>query len=107
MPMRFLLVPTLCLASLTAAGVSAVHIPKLAEARPHVIDLMKSDAIALVINVPSDKSSTEDERKIRRETIRRGLPYMTTAAAARAAVEAIAVVSDSELTVCSLQEWHA
>ena len=95
------------LRALTEAGVAAAHIPKLAEGRPHVIDLMKSDQIALVINVPSGKSSTEDERKIRRETIRRGLPYMTTAAAASAAVEAIAVVRESELSVRSLQEWHA
>ena len=87
-------------------GVGTAFIPKLAEGRPHVIDLMKSNQISLVINVPVGKASTADEKRIRRETVRRGLPYMTTVAAARAAAEAIAVVREKEISVLSLQERH-
>jgi len=87
-------------------GVRATLVPKLQEGRPHVIDMMKSNQIALVINVPVGKASSQDEIKIRRETIRRGLPYMTTVAAAVAAVEGIAALRRKEIGVCALQDYH-
>jgi len=88
-------------------SIEARVVPKLQEGRPHVIDMMKSDQIALVINVPVGKDSSHDEISIRRETIRRGLPYATTVAAAVAVAEGIAAMRAKELGVCSLQEHHA
>ncbi len=95
------------LAMLHRNGVPATFVPKLQEGRPHVVDMMKSSKIALVINVPHGKAASQDEIAIRRETIRRGLPYMTTVAAAVAAVEGIAALRAEEMSVRSLQEHHA
>ena len=93
---------------LSSRGVDATLVPKLAEGRPHVIDMMKSNLIDLVINVPRDERTSQDERRIRRETIRRGLPYVTTVPAAKAAVEGIAEMRKRDkITVLSLQEYHA
>jgi carbamoyl-phosphate synthase large subunit len=92
--------------TLAEHGVQAELVPKLSEGRPHVVDMMKSNNIALIINVPVGKVSTEDEKLIRRETIRRGLPYITTVAAASVAIEAITIVRNQDINVCSLQERH-
>jgi carbamoyl-phosphate synthase large subunit len=92
--------------TLAEHGVQAERVPKLSEGRPHVVDMMKSNNIALIINVPVGKVSTEDEKLIRRETIRRGLPYITTVAAASVAIEAITIVRNQDISVCSLQERH-
>ena len=89
-------------------GVQAVSVPKLSEGRPHVIDMMKSNQIDLVINVPLDEQSSQDERRIRRETIRHALPYVTTVPAAVAAVQGIMEMRSRDgVSVLSLQEYHA
>ena len=52
-------------AALRAAGIAVEEVPKIQEGRPNLIDHMKNDEIALVINTPSGKGSRTDEGKIR------------------------------------------
>ena len=92
--------------ALADADIPARLVPKLQEGRPHIIDMMKSDRIVLVINVPVGLKSSQDEISIRRETIHRGLPYVTTVPAAVAAVEGMARMQHADITVRSLQEYH-
>ncbi|GIW73968.1 MAG: hypothetical protein KatS3mg103_0490 [Phycisphaerales bacterium] len=75
-------------------------------ARPNVIDMMTSGDIQLVINTPTASGSETDEGRIRSTAVRLSIPMITTAAAARAAVEAIAALRAGDWTVCPLQE-HA
>ena len=74
--------------ALRAAGIAVEEVPKLQEGRPNLIDHMKNDQIALVINTPSGKGARTDEGKIRAAAVAHGVTCITTLAAAQAAVEA-------------------
>ncbi len=91
---------------LAAAGLSASTLPKLHEGRPNVLDLMTDGKIALVINTSSGKQPRRDQMRIVSVAIRHKIPYITTVAAAEAAVAAIAVRRGGDLGVKSLQEYH-
>src|SRR5205814_640879 len=86
-----------------AAGVEVQEVPKLQEGRPNLVDYMKNDKIALVINTPSGKGARTDEGKIRAAAVANGVTCITTLAAAHAAVEACRALREHELTVASLQ----
>jgi carbamoyl-phosphate synthase large subunit len=73
-------------ATLKAAGIPVDEVPKLREGRPNLIDMMKNDEIALVINTPSGRGARTDEGKIRSATVANGVTCITTVAAAHAAV---------------------
>jgi carbamoyl-phosphate synthase large subunit len=92
--------------ALREAGIAVQQIPKLQEGRPNLIDYMKNDQVALVINTPSGKGARTDEGKIRAAAVAHGVTCITTLAAAQAAVEACAALRQRELTVLSLQERY-
>jgi carbamoyl-phosphate synthase large subunit len=74
-------------AALAAAGVPVTPVNKVAEGRPHVVDMMKNDEIALVINTVEEKrSAIQDSYQIRRAALTDQIPTYTTIAGARAAV---------------------
>ena len=64
--------------------------------------------IDLVVNTPAKKESIYDDSYLRKAAIKGKIPYMTTIAAAKAAVEGIATVKKSaSAEVHSLQERHS
>jgi carbamoyl-phosphate synthase large subunit len=75
--------------------------------RPHIVDEIMSRAIALVINTPIGKAGKFDDSYIRKAAIKYKVPYVTTIAAARAAVVGIAESRTDRAAVKSLQEYHA
>ncbi|MHB1305683.1 MAG: carbamoyl-phosphate synthase large subunit [Limisphaerales bacterium] len=92
---------------LTANGVKAELTYKLHEhQRPNIADEIKSRAIQLVINTPMGRKSQFDDTYIRQAAIRYKVPYLTTAAAARASVVGIAESRSGRGGVRSLQEYH-
>jgi carbamoyl-phosphate synthase large subunit len=74
---------------LAAQGVAAEVVNKVYEGRPNVVDLLKSDRIALVMNTTEGSQSVSDSRDIRRVALMDRIPYFTTAAASVAAVAAM------------------
>ncbi len=90
--------------ALRAAGVPVAEVLKLQEGRPNLIDLMKNDQVALVINTPSGRGARTDEAKIRAAAVAHGVTCITTLAAAHAAVEACRALREREWTVCALQD---
>ncbi len=90
--------------ALRAAGVPVQEVAKVQEGRPNLIDHMKNDKIALVINTPSGKGARSDEGKIRAAAVANGVTCITTMAAAHAAVEACRAMQQRELTVSALQD---
>jgi carbamoyl-phosphate synthase large subunit len=78
---------------------------KVGEGSPHVVDLMKEGRIAMVINTP-DASGTADSFSIRRTALEQRLPYFTTMAGAKAAVEGILALKTQPLEVRALQDYH-
>ena len=88
-------------------GVAVEKVFKVGEGRPNVVDMMINDELTWIINTPLGSDSKQDERAIRRKALDRGLPIMTTVAAARAAILAIKAMREHPMTVKSLQEYHA
>jgi len=93
-------------AVLEAAGLKVRHVFKLAEGRPHTLDLLKNREIQLVINTPQGQTPRADEVKIRTTAVYTGTPIMTTMSGARAAAKGIAALLKSGYGVKTLQEYH-
>ena len=87
-------------------GISARHINKLAQGRPHVADAIKNGEIDLVINTGSGGSAHKDGFIIRQAALKFAIPYVTTVAGALAVSKAVAALKTKELTVMPLQAYH-
>ncbi len=89
-------------------GVGSKHIKKVHEGRPNIVDAIHNKEIQLVINTPSGKSSKYDDSYIRKAAIKYKIPYITTAAAAKATAEGIkaSLANKGEIKVKSLQSYH-
>lgn len=88
-------------------GVESELIYKMREQRPNITDVITDGGIQLVINTPRGKASKADDSYIRKAAIRFKVPYVTTVAAASAAVKGIAACISDKPRVRSLQEYHA
>jgi carbamoyl-phosphate synthase large subunit len=93
-------------AALAAAGIKVNRLFKLAEGRPHVLDMMKNDQIDLIINTPSGKTPRNDEIRIRSLAVANRIPTLTTISAVEASIRAIRSSRTKGITVKSLQEYH-
>lgn len=92
---------------LSDKGIKAESILKLYEGRPNIVDGIKNKEIHLVINTPSGKQSQYDDSYIRKAAIQYKIPYITTNAAAKAAVKGISEHKKDKGSLKSLQEYHA
>ena len=88
------------------AGIGVETVNKVAEGSPHVVDAIRTGAIALVINTIDGAQSVADSFSIRRSALECRVPYCTTIAGAGAAAEGIACLRQGLLTVRPLQEYH-
>ncbi len=79
--------------SVSSAGVDAV-------------ELLLSGKVDLVVNTPRGRGPRADGAHIRRTATARGIPCVTTVAAALAASAGIVEWESTEATVRSLQEYH-
>jgi len=89
---------------LAAEGLEVERINKVAEGRPHIVDLIKNGEISYVINTTEGKVAIADSFSIRREALQHRVTYSTTVAGARALVGAIDARNNPRVT--SLQELH-
>ncbi len=94
-------------AALEAAGVPVTRVHKIMQGRPNLLDYMANRDVALIVNTPSGRGGRSDDSKIRTEAVSRGVPCITTMAAANAAEVAIAALRAGEFAVKALQDWHA
>ncbi|HEY90720.1 MAG TPA: carbamoyl-phosphate synthase large subunit, partial [Dehalococcoidia bacterium] len=92
---------------LAGLGISSEPILKEHEGRPNITDAIRSEEIQLIINTPAGKLSMYDDSYIRKAAIKYRVPYITTLAAARAAVKGIEAYCFGESEVRSLQSYHA
>jgi carbamoyl-phosphate synthase large subunit len=92
-------------AALAAAGVPVTPVNKVHEGRPHIVDMMKNDEIALVFNTVQEKrAAIQDSYQIRREALTDQIPTYTTLAGARAA--ALGLSGLRELVPYAMQTLH-
>ena len=79
---------------------------KVTEGRPHIVDMIKNNEIALVINtVEERRNAIADSRQIRTSALLARVTTFTTIFGAEAAVEGMQYMDD--LDVISVQEMHA
>ena len=79
---------------------------KLHEGRPNITDDIHNDRMQMIINTPVGKESKYDDSYIRKSAIQNKIPYITTIAAATAAVEGIEAAKCGEIEIKSIQEYH-
>ena len=91
-------------AAFEAAGIEVQAVNKVAEGRPHIVDLIIDDKADLVINTTSTTGSVRDSYTIRRESLMHKVTYSTNISSARAMVEAHK--AQSEMRVNKLQDLH-
>ncbi|HOX27928.1 MAG TPA: carbamoyl-phosphate synthase large subunit, partial [bacterium] len=87
-------------------GIDARLVYKLEDGRPNVIDIIKNNEVALVINTPAGKSTKVDEAKIRSTAVARDIPLITTLAGAQATVQGMEAIRTRGMTIRSIQEYH-
>ncbi|HEY3047673.1 MAG TPA: carbamoyl-phosphate synthase large subunit [Polaromonas sp.] len=93
-------------AAIQAAGIACGVVNKVTEGRPHVVDMIKNNEIALVINtVEERRNAIADSRQIRTSALLARVTTFTTIAGAEAAVEGMKHLDN--LNVYSVQELHA
>jgi carbamoyl-phosphate synthase large subunit len=93
-------------AALGKSNIDVFVLPKIAEGRPNVLDLMKDGKIQLVINTPSGRIPRQDEVKIRSHVVLYNIPYTTTISGAQATVNGIEAMVKKDLEVKSLQDYQ-
>jgi carbamoyl-phosphate synthase large subunit len=72
-------------AAIAAAGLPVTTVNKVAEGRPHVVDMIKNGEIDLIVNtVDTKRSAIADSRSIRTTAVQQRVSYYTTIAGARA-----------------------
>ncbi|AMX01796.1 carbamoyl-phosphate synthase large subunit [Microbulbifer thermotolerans] len=89
---------------LQEAGIPVTTVNKMSEGRPHIVDMIKNDEIALVVNTTEGRQAIRDSADIRRSAENHQVCYTTTLAAAKAM--ALAMQQDEVLKVRRLQELH-
>ncbi|PKO93087.1 MAG: carbamoyl phosphate synthase large subunit [Betaproteobacteria bacterium HGW-Betaproteobacteria-1] len=90
--------------ALAAAGLDVTPVNKVAEGRPHIVDMIKNGDISFIVNVTEDKRAVADSYEIRRSALQHKVTYYTTLAGAKAAC--IGMAHMQELEVESLQSLH-
>ncbi len=93
-------------AAIAEAGVAVQVVNKVTEGRPHIVDMIKNDEIAMVINnVEERRNAIADSRAIRTSSLQSRVTTFTTIFGAEAAVEGMQHMN--QLDVISVQEMHA
>ncbi len=92
-------------AAIAAAGIPVAVVNKVNEGRPHIVDMIKNNEIALIANtVDENRAAINDSRSIRTSALAQKVTLFTTIEGARAACVGMQY---SGLETYSLQRLHA
>jgi carbamoyl-phosphate synthase large subunit len=92
--------------AISRMGVPVRRIKKIGEGSPNVVDCIRSGDVDLVINTPTGSGARTDGYEIRTESVRHGIPCVTTMTGASAAARAIFAAAREDAEVRALQELH-
>ncbi len=92
-------------AAISAQGIKVAIVNKVAEGRPHIVDMLKNGEINLIVNtVDSRPAAMRDSYSIRHAALQGRVTYYTTLAGARAACVGMRHLED--LQVYDVQSQH-
>jgi carbamoyl-phosphate synthase large subunit len=86
-------------------GIKAEKVNKVAEGRPHIVDLIKNGGVQLVFNTTEGATALADSRSLRRAALLHKVPYYTTLSGAVAAAQGIKAYLAGDLEVRALQSY--
>jgi len=86
------------------AGIECQKINKVTEGRPHIVDMIKNDQIALIVNTTEGRQAIADSYTIRREALQHKVTYTTTISGAKATCMAMEYLG--KFDVRSLKQMH-
>lgn len=94
----------------TAKVLQEAHIPcqsvnKVADGRPHIVDMIKNDEIDFIINTVEGERAYGDSFAIRRNAMQHKVYYTTTLAGGKAAC--LALQYDGEISIIRLQDLYS
>jgi carbamoyl-phosphate synthase large subunit len=91
--------------AIAAAGLAVSPVNKVAEGRPHIVDMLKNGEVQLIVNtVDAKRSAIHDSLAIRTSALQGRITYYTTIAGARAACAGMR--EEQDLAVYDLQSLH-
>ena len=85
-------------------NINVESVNKVAEGRPHIVDMIKNNEIDFIVNITEDRRAIADSYDIRRNALQNKVTYYTTLSGARAACIGMNFVD--ELQVESIQNLH-
>ncbi|AHF04738.1 carbamoyl phosphate synthase large subunit [Marichromatium purpuratum 984] len=91
-------------AAVREAGLECVGVNKVAEGRPHLVDMIKNNEVSLIVNTTEGAQAIADSAEIRRAALQHKVCYTTTIAGAEATCLAL-----KQLDICTvnrLQDLH-
>jgi carbamoyl-phosphate synthase large subunit len=91
-------------AALRDHGIECDLVHKVVEGRPHIVDMIKNDEIALIVNTTHGKQAIADSFSIRREALMHKVSYTTTIAGAHATCMALHSLGNENVNC--LQDLH-
>ncbi|MEP6010827.1 MAG: carbamoyl-phosphate synthase large subunit, partial [Parasphingorhabdus sp.] len=91
---------------LTEKGIKVQKVNKVAEGRPHIVDLIKDGEVNLIFNTTEGWQSLKDSKSIRAAALVGKIPIYTTATASNAVMQAIEAMRDETLEVRALQSYY-
>ncbi|MEJ2322847.1 MAG: carbamoyl-phosphate synthase large subunit, partial [Gammaproteobacteria bacterium] len=89
---------------INAAGIACTGVNKVAEGRPHVVDMIKNGETSLIVNTTEGKQAIEDSAEIRYAALQNKVAYTTTISGAEALC--MAMLKRGETGVSTLRELH-
>jgi len=87
-------------------GLHVDIINKVAEGRPHIVDLIKNREIHFIINTVSGTQAQRDSFSIRQSALQYNVPFTTTISGALSAARAIEKFKLNTIHIKSIQEYH-
>ncbi len=86
------------------AGIECIKVNKVAEGRPHIVDMIKNDEFSLIINTTEGKKAIVDSAEIRQTALQHKVSYSTTLSGAEAIC--LALKQGEKMSVNRLQDLH-
>ncbi len=90
--------------ALREALVECESVNKVNEGRPHIVDSIKNDKIAFIINTTEGRQAIADSNAIRRTAVQHKVCYTTTLSGAKAQVLSLAYQKDHQ--IAPIQDLH-
>ncbi len=91
-------------AAVRAAGIACEGVNKVAEGRPHIVDMIKNGEVSFIVNTTEGAQAIADSAEIRRAALQHKVSYTTTISGAEATCLALKQVGAVEVN--RLQELY-